>query len=777
MKRSQHEQGGKPTKRTAGESVYRKVAQRNNTVSPQSVAHLAGTRVEPEVRRAGDFLLGPRLGASPVKSITHCLGRRDGTDSYYQLKVLSLVVGEGRGAKETQDERQGKMLLHTEHSLLSLLAGVPGVVQKHQTFMDSVPEEEEGRYTGRMLRRVVLVLDCLSPHHFSMQTRDLINLQHHVIREKKLNEKETLVIFYAVIEIVCNLHEANIVHRDLKLGNIVLDKRSNKVTITNFCLGKHLMNDTDLLKDQRGSPAYISPDVLSGKPYLGKPSDMWALGVVLFTMLYGQFPFYDSAPQELFNKIKTAEFSIPDDGRVSEDTKSVIKRLLVTDPDRRLTAVQVRRDIEGIIIMWRNISPGAGSSGAGLQEVPEWKEGAVRARTAEMGRGLPGVGLCHENVLLNLSQGREGGGEDRRKGGEMRGRGRTSGIPVHRLGEDARPLTAEEYRLYSPVITEMRGGARARRGGTSSTVAQVLVRQRPGLAGGGQSTAGVHPSQAPPPHLSALPATVPDQAEVLDLSSGPRRDSAPPRPVPPPYIAAAPSGPAVAHVQTRQTPRHEDRALSLVGALRRLGTRVNLVPVNFSSHRRNTGAGASTGAVRGEERRRSGTSGVPWQGDRRHRDGADGGGTGGGSRSRVHSTGETGARSSRSSAGRERQAAVIERISEYRRGRVNTRAEERNTGLTYVSRLSPELGLAMPLAEATRLLATGWEPGQLREADQFVRDLEASQGTSTVEVTAEAGSSGGGEGDQYYNPSQPTETETSPTEAAETATGVTEGAV
>jgi len=490
------------------------------------------------------------------------------------------------------------------------------------------------------------------------------------------------------------------------------------------------------------------------------------LGVVLFTMLYGQFPFYDSAPQELFNKIKTAEFSIPDDGRVSEDTKSVIKRLLVTDPDRRLTAVQVRRDIEGIIIMWRNISPGAGSSGAGLQEVPEWKESTVRACTADVGRGLPGVGLCHENVLLNLSQGREGGGEERRKGGEMRGRGRTSGIPVHRLGEDARPLTAEEYRLYSPVITEMRGGGRARRGGTSSTVAQVLVRQRPGLAGGGQSSAPLHPSQAPPPHLSALPATVPDQAEVLDLSSGPRRDSAPPRPVPPPYIPPPPSGPALAHVQTRQAPRHEDRALSLVGALRRLGTRVNLVPVNFSSHRRNTAAGASTGAVRGEERRRSGTSGVPWQGDRRHRDGD---GAGGGSRSRVSNSGEAGVRSSRSSSGRERHAAVIERISEYRRGRVNTRQEERNTGLTYVSRLSPELGLAMPLAEATRLLATGWEPGQLREADQFVRDLEASQGTSTVEVTAEAGSSGGG--DQYYNPSQPTETETSPTEAAETGGG------
>lgn len=48
-----------------------------------------------------------------------------------------------------------------------------------------------------------------------------------------------------------------------------------------------------------------------GRPYSGKSSDMWALGVVLYTMLYGQFPFYDSVPQELFRKIKTAEYVIP----------------------------------------------------------------------------------------------------------------------------------------------------------------------------------------------------------------------------------------------------------------------------------------------------------------------------------------------------------------------------------------------------------------------------------------------------------------------------------
>ena len=221
-----------------------------------------------------------------------------------------------------------------------------GVVQKHAFFTELCLMEETAGiktvYNGRKLRRICLVLDCLTPNDFTNKTQDLVNLQHHVIREKKLSEREALSIFYNVVCVVKNLHDRNVIHRDLKLGNIVLNVRSRKITLTNFCLGKHLMNDNDLLKDQRGSPAYISPDVLSGKPYAGKPSDMWALGVVLFTMLYGQFPFYDSAPHELFQKIKSAEYTIPDDGRVSEDTKTLIRKLLITNAKERMTAEQIK---------------------------------------------------------------------------------------------------------------------------------------------------------------------------------------------------------------------------------------------------------------------------------------------------------------------------------------------------------------------------------------------------------------------------------------------------
>lgn len=310
------------------------------------------------LRRAGPYVLGMRLGNSPVRSIVQCLARKIGdpfNDRFFAIKMLTIE----ESYDETQDDRQGKMLLHTEYSLLSLLHDQKGVIHHFGLFKDEALEEKElpnGEwiYTGNKKKRICLVLDCLWAHDFSQISLNLINLQHYVIKEKKLPEREALRIFYEVVSIVCDLHKRDIVHRDLKLGNMVFNKKTRKVTLINFCLGKHLLNENDLLTDQRGSPAYISPDVLSGKPYLGKPSDCWALGVVLFTMLFGQFPFYDSVPQELFRKIKSAEYSIPKESRVSVtgNTISIIRELLVLNPRMRMTSEQVLDAIQTSLSLW-----------------------------------------------------------------------------------------------------------------------------------------------------------------------------------------------------------------------------------------------------------------------------------------------------------------------------------------------------------------------------------------------------------------------------------------
>ncbi|XP_046518874.1 serine/threonine-protein kinase 40 isoform X3 [Equus quagga] len=343
-------------------------------------------------KRAGPFILGPRLGNSPVPSIVQCLARKDGTDDFYQLKDRTCEI---------------------------------------------VEDTESSRMVKKMKKRICLVLDCLCAHDFSDKTADLINLQHYVIKEKRLSERETVVIFYDVVRVVEALHQKNIVHRDLKLGNMVLNKRTHRITITNFCLGKHLVSEGDLLKDQRGSPAYISPDVLSGRPYRGKPSDMWALGVVLFTMLYGQFPFYDSIPQELFRKIKAAEYTIPEDGRVSENTVCLIRKLLVLDPQQRLAATDVLEALSAIIASWQSLSSLSGP----LQVVPDIDDQMSHADSSQEAKVTE---ECSQYEFENYMRQQLLLAEEKSSIHEARSwvpkRQFGSVPPVRRLGHDAQPM-------------------------------------------------------------------------------------------------------------------------------------------------------------------------------------------------------------------------------------------------------------------------------------------------------------------------------------------------
>lgn len=175
------------------------------------------------LKRAGPYLLGPRLGNSPVRSIVQCLAKKEGTDDFYSIKILTL----SDPGRESYDDKQGKMLLHTEYSLLSLLNGQDGVVHHHGLFKDEyyeeIPLEKESTSASaihrsqstcarqyRIRHRLCLVLDCLCAHDFSSETADLINLQHYVIREKRLSERETVIIFHDIVRVVECLHKVRL---------------------------------------------------------------------------------------------------------------------------------------------------------------------------------------------------------------------------------------------------------------------------------------------------------------------------------------------------------------------------------------------------------------------------------------------------------------------------------------------------------------------------------------------------------------------------------------
>lgn len=80
----------------------------------------------------------------------------------------------------------------------------------HQDRAYEIVEDMESNKVRKMKKRICLVLDCLCAHDFSDKTADLINLQHYVIKEKRLSEREAIVIFYDVVRVVEALHKVGI---------------------------------------------------------------------------------------------------------------------------------------------------------------------------------------------------------------------------------------------------------------------------------------------------------------------------------------------------------------------------------------------------------------------------------------------------------------------------------------------------------------------------------------------------------------------------------------
>ncbi|KAK7073691.1 Tribbles 2, partial [Halocaridina rubra] len=100
-----------------------------------------------------------------------------------------------------------------------------------------------------------------------------------------------------------------------------------------------LVGDEDWLQDKHGCPAYVAPEILTSSSYSGKAADMWGLGVMLYTMLVGRYPFHDSDTSSLFAKIRCGEFKVPE--WVSSRARHLITALLRRDPARRLAVQDV----------------------------------------------------------------------------------------------------------------------------------------------------------------------------------------------------------------------------------------------------------------------------------------------------------------------------------------------------------------------------------------------------------------------------------------------------
>lgn len=168
------------------------------------------------------------------------------------------------------------------------------------------------------------------------------DLHSHVRVRKRLREPEARRLFRQMCEVVKTCHEQGIVLRDLKLRKFVFaDSERTHLKLESLEDAVVLDDPTeDLLQDKRGCPAYVSPEILKANTtYSGKAADMWSLGVILYTMLVGRYPFNDSEHASLFAKISRGQFTVPD--CLSSKARCMIRALLRREPEERIASEDV----------------------------------------------------------------------------------------------------------------------------------------------------------------------------------------------------------------------------------------------------------------------------------------------------------------------------------------------------------------------------------------------------------------------------------------------------
>lgn len=174
---------------------------------------------------------------------------------------------------------------------------------------------------------------------------DTLNVE--MLSAKGKDGKEDVVrhLFRQIVRGVAFCHALGIIVRDLKPRKFTFVDKERTTLRLHDVLGLYVcehIND-DIMVDHHGVPAYVAPEVLRRVPveYAGKPADIWALGVLLYYLLFGRHPFNDSTLPRVFMRICRVSFCIPSGMYASQPARILIHGIFKKEPSERPTAEQL----------------------------------------------------------------------------------------------------------------------------------------------------------------------------------------------------------------------------------------------------------------------------------------------------------------------------------------------------------------------------------------------------------------------------------------------------
>ncbi|KAJ3008659.1 serine/threonine-protein kinase KIN2 [Thoreauomyces humboldtii] len=215
--------------------------------------------------------------------------------------------------------------------------------------------EEDDSKEARIVREIAIMLLLYHPHigrmyevilqddfyYLFLEYVDGGQMLDYMINHGKLKEKHARRFMRQIISAIDYCHQNSIVHRDLKIENVLIDKHGS-IKLIDFGLSNMYAPDAQL-ETFCGSLYFAAPELLSARAYTGPEVDIWSLGVILYVLVCGRVPFDDVSMPVLHAKIKAGVVEYP--SHLSEQCKHLISRLLVTNPKRRAAMSELKSHI------------------------------------------------------------------------------------------------------------------------------------------------------------------------------------------------------------------------------------------------------------------------------------------------------------------------------------------------------------------------------------------------------------------------------------------------
>ena len=120
----------------------------------------------------------------------------------------------------------------------------------------------------------------------------------------------------------------------------MINKENIKIKLIDFGFAIK-SNKKEFQKFFCGTLNYMPPEIINKKKYLPYYSDIWSLGVLLYTMIYGRFPFNAKDEDSLFDLINEGKLEFPHDIETSDEVKNLIKKIIVVQPDKRASLNEI----------------------------------------------------------------------------------------------------------------------------------------------------------------------------------------------------------------------------------------------------------------------------------------------------------------------------------------------------------------------------------------------------------------------------------------------------